>query len=77
MIWYKRTLLMESKSFTENLSDIALSKGKTKDVFKEIENLRNSLAHAGDYALNEENARGVSQTVRNMQQFIKILRSSI
>lgn len=73
----KRTLVMKSKIFTEKLSDVALSKVKTTDIFKEIENLRNSLAHAGDYALTEENARGVSQTVRNMQQFIKILRSSI
>ncbi|OYQ67999.1 hypothetical protein B9G53_00270 [Pseudanabaena sp. SR411] len=70
----KRDILMSSKLFNNNLST---DKNEAKDIFKKIEKLRNSVAHAGDYAITEDKAKEVSQTVRDMQDFIKVIKKSI
>lgn len=42
--------------------------------FKDIEDLRNSLAHVGDYAITRERARQTSKTVRLIQRWIGTFR---
>lgn len=46
------------------------SKGAARKQLKEIENLRNSVAHAGDYALTRDNALSTVATVRSTRQWI-------
>jgi len=69
----KRTILLKSNLFTSKLSSTSTSKNIAKDIFEKIEKLRDSVAHAGDYALTEDTAKEVSKIVRDIQKFIEIL----
>jgi len=44
---------------------------------KDVEKLRDTVAHAGDYALTPENARKVAQTVREALEIITFLEKSL
>jgi len=44
---------------------------------KEIQKLRDSIAHAGDYALTAEKAKWVAQTVRSALEIIELLEKSL
>ncbi len=44
---------------------------------KDIEELRNAVSHAGDYALTPENAKQVAQTVRAALEIITLLEKSL
>ena len=50
------------------------SKSKIESNFKKMEKLRNSLAHAGDYAATRDNALATIEVVRLTQAWIGKLR---
>jgi CBS domain-containing protein len=52
-------------------------KNQIKDQLERIEKLRNSVAHAGDYAITLENAQKVSETIRFALKLIKQLQASL
>ena len=59
----KRDILMESPSFP-----FSLSKETMRRQLKEIEKLRNKLAHANDYATTQTEAQRVGAVVRNLSE---------
>ncbi len=61
----KRAILLEFGSFS--------SRRKAKKEFERIEELRNSLAHSGDYALTEKDADRLIETVDMTQSWIESL----
>jgi hypothetical protein len=48
---------------------------KLENDLKEVESLRNKVAHANDYAATREEAKRVCETVRLINQWIKWLAS--
>jgi hypothetical protein len=50
---------------------------QVKEQLERIEKLRNSVAHAGDYAITLENAQKVSETIRFALKLIKQLQASL
>lgn len=59
------------------LKELAQSKARAEQELKDIEKLRNSVAHAGDYALTRDNARNTVQTVRDTQRWIADLQGDL
>jgi len=65
----KRDVLLELRSPDK--------KNKAKKELGRVERLRNSVAHAGDYALTRENAKKTVTTVRAAQQWIADLQGDL
>lgn len=53
------------------------SKGAARKQLEDIENLRDSVAHAGDYALTRDNALSTVATVRKTRQWINDLEQEL
>ena len=67
----KRVIIKKSQIiFNEN-------DGKIENILKDIQNLRDSLAHAGDYAATSDSAKSVAKIVRNTLGIISTLKKEI
>lgn len=66
----KREAVLKLKLFS-------ISKNADKEKLEAIEKLRDSVAHAGDYALTPENAKEIAQTVRWARELIHMLQSML
>ena len=69
----KRDAALKLDAFPDNKNNKKLRERQLKD----IEKLRDTVAHAGDYALTPENARKVAQTVREALEIITFLEKSL
>ena len=67
----KRDIFLRFGTFAEG------KKSETKNQLKAIEQLRDSIAHAGDYALTPDNAKKVAETVRGAKEIITTLQAEL
>ena len=66
----KRDAALKLGAFPDN-------KKLRKSQLEDVENLRNTVSHAGDYALTPGNAQKVAQTVRDALEIITFLEKSL